>query len=197
MIGSGEDRSWLIPLDSEGNRPTDTYDIEGNSIGCHTGPYAGLCVNNPQPGYEYQWEINPQKSGAFDPAAAHRIHQLGGQVVQAEDPEFAVYQLMQGYSAQPAPLDSATVFNELVLVRIPAESLRKEREKINETNHRKLRRGPAEAFVNQGRGQESQYNSQGPTRFRLSDHHSEFLQGAQVEEISTPDSGIVKSENVS
>jgi len=196
VIGAGADREWLIPLDTEGNRPSEHYNIEGNVVGCHIGPYAGLNVNNPQPGFEYQWEVNPHKGGSFNPAASHRIHQLGGQIVKTDDPEFAVYQLMEGGSNQPAPLDTNTVFNELVLVRIPAENLRRSREELSALNQRRLRRGPEEAFVNHTVGAEASYSSRGPTRFRLADHRSEFHQGGRAEEISTPDSGIVKTENV-
>lgn len=196
MIGAGANREWLVPLDVEGNRPSEHHDIDGTVVGSHTGPYAGLNIYNPQPGFEYQWELNPHKGGQFDPASSHRIHQLGGQIVRTEDPEFAVYQKMEGGADQPAPLDSNTVFNELVLVRIPSENLRRHREELDTKNQRRLRRGPEEAFVNNTGSTEASYTSRGPTRFRLSDHRSEFHQGGRAEEISTPDSGIVKSENV-
>ena len=161
MIGSGAPREWLIPLDTSGNRDGEALDIEGQVVGCHTGPYMGLCVHNPQPGFEYQWELNPNRGGAFDPAASHRVHQLGGQIVRAEDPESAVYQKMQGGIDQPAPLDSNTVFNELVFVRIPAENLRRHRMELVELNNKRLRRGPEETYANAATHHEGDFSPRG------------------------------------
>ncbi|TFH66832.1 MAG: hypothetical protein E4G90_01500 [Gemmatimonadales bacterium] len=197
MIGSGADRKWLIPLDTKGNVQADHLGIEEDVIGCHSGAYSGLNVCNPQPGFEYQWPLNPMgQNGNFDPAAMHAIHQMGGEIVKESDPEYAVYRKFQS-GMESSPLDSNTVYRELCLVRIPSEKLRESRNKIEELNLRRLRRGPEEAFVRGSSQSENQYGSQGPTRFRLSTHHSELQNGGQIEEILTPDSGVVKSENVS
>ncbi len=197
MIGSGSDRKWLTPLDTQGNVDPDSIGIEDDVTGCHAGAYAGLNVCNPQPGFEYQWPLNPMgQNGNFDPAAMHAIHQMGGEIVKEGDPEYAVYRKFQS-GLESAPLDSNTVYRELCLVRIRSEKLRQTREEIRELNLKRLRRGPEESFVRGSSQSESQYSSQGPTRFRLSTHHSEFQTGGQVEEILTPDSGVVQSENVS
>lgn len=197
MIGGGTDRNWLTPLDTSGNVNTDHMNIEENTVGCHTGAYSGLNVCNPQPGFEYQWPLNPMgQNGNFDPAAMHAIHQMGGEIVKEGDPEFAVYRQFQS-GLESTPLDSNTVYRELCLVRVPTENRRRTLEKITELNLRRLRRGPEESFVNSGSQREGQYTSEGPTRFRLSTHHSELQTGGETREILTPDSGVVKSENVS
>ena len=82
----------------------------GTVIGCHTGQHEGLNVTNPQPGYEYSWAIN-------DRAGHTGIMTSGAQVVQANDPEYAVYQTNLHDPKHATSLDSTHTFNELVLVR--------------------------------------------------------------------------------
>ncbi len=59
MIGSGSDRKWLTPLDTQGNANPGSLGVEDDVTGCHAGAYSGLNVCNAQPGFEYQWPLNP------------------------------------------------------------------------------------------------------------------------------------------
>jgi len=192
MLGGGSDREWLEPLDSDGNRTN--LPIEERVVGCHVGPYAGLNVVDPQPGFEYQWMLNPSRSGA-SPADSLRIHVIGAQVVRDEDPEFAAFQKMEGMTA--SPLDTSAIFKELVLVRIPSATVEKHRRENLEKNARMLRKGPAESFVSRASQLESEkYSGRGPTRFASRDHHTEFKHDRDSVEVSLPDSGIVRTENI-
>ena len=192
-LGGGSDREWLEPLDNEGNRNPE-LDVEDRVVGCHTGAYAGLNVYNPQPGYDYEWLLNPSRSGG-SPGDAHRIHELGGQVVKDGDPEFAAYKTMEGMEG--SPLDTSTIFRELCLVRIPEEVQHRRRMENQEKNARMLRKGPEESFVNQASYDERErYSGRGPTRFALRDHQTEFKHGQDTAEVSLPDSGIVRTENI-
>ena len=192
MLGGGADREWLEPLDAEGNR-TD-LPIEERVVGSHTGAFAGLNVCDPQPGFEYQWCLNPSRDRG-GPADALAIHMIGGEVVQDGDPEFAAFKKLEGMNN--APLDTSTLYKELVLVRIPVERQEARRQENLEKNARMLRRGPAESFV-AGASQSEQsarYNERGPTRFALRGHQTEFTHGQDTAEVSIPDSGIVRTEN--
>lgn len=193
MLGGGADREWLEPLDYEGNRTN--LPIEERVVGCHVGPYAGLNVCDPQPGFEYQWCLNPSRSGA-GPADAMAIHAIGGQVVTMDDPEFAAYQKLEGMGN--APLDMSTIYKELVLVRIPSERQAQRRQENLEKNAKMLRRGPAESFVAGASAaeQSARYNERGPTRFAMRGHQTEFTHDRDTIEVSIPDSGIVRTENI-
>lgn len=124
MQGGGNP-AWLVPCKPDGTRDTDGL-IEGDVIGTHTGNYAGLCVANPQPGRMYQWANRNPRSLL---AARHRgwrpvSHDSGGarpayELGQLQDPEY------------PTPLDTAEVFQDVVLVETSEENwarLQKERE---------------------------------------------------------------------
>jgi hypothetical protein len=192
-LGGGSDREWLEPLDSEGNRNPE-IPIEQRVIGDHVGPYAGLNLYNAQPGYEYQWCLNPARPGS-GPADSLLIHEIGGQVVRDEDPEMAAFQKMEGLEA--TGVDTATIFRELCLVRIPAERQRQRMQENRDKNNRMLRRGPEESFVNRASYDERErYSGRGPTRFAMRDHQTTFNHDNDVVEVSLPDSGIVRTENI-
>ena len=194
MLGGGTDREWLEPLDSEGNRQTST-NMGDQMVGCHVGNYAGLNITNPQPGFEYEWMINPANSrNAMSARIA--INSIGAEIVNEGDPERAAYRDMDGM--QNAALDTSTTFNdEVVLVRIPEERQRVRRDEIEQKNQRMLRRGPEESFVNSASALEQlqRYNQRGPTRFALGDHQTEFKHDGSTAEVSLPDSGIVSTEH--
>jgi len=193
MLGGGSDREWLEPLDSEGNRNPD-LPITERVVGCHVGPYAGLNLYNPQPGFEYEWLCNPE-GHLGGPAAALQIHEIGGQVVKDVDPEIAAIRKMEGMEA--SPLDTSTIFKELILVRIPAERQNQRMKEIADKNARMLRRGPEESFVGRASSLESErYSGRGPTRFAMRDHQTSFNHGRDTVEVSLPDSGIVRTENI-
>ncbi len=197
MIGGGADRSWLIPLDTEGNRPSEHQDIEGDVIGCHVGMYSALNIQNPQPGFEYYWALDPARGGGrMDQSSMNQIRQRGGEIVKDSDPEQACYRHLMS-EMSPASMDGNTVYNELCLVRVREDVMRAEREELDQLNQNRLRRGPEAAFVGQRSHSESMYSGgRGPTRFRLQDHHSELQSGGHVEEIITPDPSIVKTEGI-
>ena len=191
-LGGGSDREWLETLDIEGNRNPD-LGVEEKTIGAHVGPYSGLNVMNPQPGYEYEWLLNPSRSGGSH-ADSHMIHQIGGEVVKDGDQEFAAYKQMEGLQAEG--VDTSTVFNELVLVRIPVEKQRARMQHQLDANNKMLRKGPEESFVNSASYLEGErYSDRGPTRFALRSHKTVFKHGDEEAEVSLPDSGIVRTEN--
>jgi hypothetical protein len=193
MLGGGSEREWLEPLDSEGNRNPD-LPITERVVGCHVGPYAGLNLYNPQPGFEYEWLCNPE-GHLGGPAAALQIHEIGGQVVTDSDPEIAAIKTMEGMESNP--LDTSTVFKELILVRIPAERQHQRMQEIADKNKRMLRRGPEESFVGRASSLESErYSGRGPTRFAMRGHQTDFNRGHDTVEVSLPDSGIVRTENI-
>ena len=192
-LGGGNDRSWLEPLDSEGNRNPD-LGIEHRVVGCHVGPYAGLNVYDPQPGFEYQWMLNPE-GNMGGPAASLQIHTIGGQVVKDGDQEFAAFKVMEGMQATGT--DTSSIFNEVILVRIPEARQRQRQQENLEKNARMLRKGPEESFVNRASHDERErYSGRGPTRFALRDHQTEFNHDRDTVEVSLPDSGIVRTENI-
>ncbi len=195
-FGGGADRGWLIPLDAEGNRPSEHLGVEERVIGSHAGVYAGLNLANPQPGMEYKWMIDPNRAGTFDSSAHAQIQQARGRIVKKGDPAYAVQAALAG-EMEPAELDSNVTYNELCLVEIREEDIREQHEANAALNQRRLRRGPEEAFVNQGSQGESEYSGgRGPTRFRLQDHHSELQSDGRAEEIITPDAGIVQTQRI-
>ncbi len=60
-----------------------------------------------------------------------------------------------------------------------------------------LRKGPEESFVGGASFDEQErYQNRGPTRFRRSDHRSEFKHDGATTEISMPDTGVVKTEHL-
>jgi hypothetical protein len=116
-------------------------------------------------------------------------------VVKEDDPEFAAFKVMEGMEA--SPLDTSTMYKELVLVRIPAETQRKYQQENQDKNNKMLRKGPAESFVNRASQAEfERYSGRGPTRFALSDHQTQFNHDRDTAEVSLPDSGIVRTENI-
>jgi len=192
-LGGGTDREWCERLDSDGNR-NPHIGVEEQVVGCHVGVYAGLNLYNAQPGWEYQWMMNPSRTGS-SPADSLQIHQIGGKVVQADDPEFAAFNKMEGMQA--SPLDTSNIFNELVLVKIPAERMAKRRQENVDKNARMLRAGPEESFVRQASDVESErYQGRGPTRFAMRGHQTQFNHDRDTVEVSLPDSGIVRTENM-
>ena len=114
-------------------------------------------------------------------------------MVKDGDPEYAIYKTLEGM--QSDGVDTSTVFNELVLVRIPIEKQRERMQRHLDKNNRMLRKGPEESFVNQASPLERErYSGSGPTRFAMRDHRTEFKHGHEVAEVSIPDSGIVRSD---
>jgi hypothetical protein len=194
MLGGGMDLGWCERLDSDGNR-NPHMGVEEGVVGCHVGVYAGLNLYNAQPGNEYQWMMNPSRMGS-SPADSLQIHQLGGSVVQGDDPEYAAFNKMEGMQA--SPLDTSNIFNELVLVRIPEARMAERRRENVEKNAKMLRAGPEESFVSRAsdRERDERYQGRGPTRFAMRGHQTQFNHDRDTVEVSLPDSGIVRTENM-
>jgi hypothetical protein len=193
MLGGGMDLGWCEQLDSDGNR-NPHMGVEEGVVGCHVGVYAGLNLYNAQPGNEYQWMLNPSRQGS-SPADSLQIHQIGGQVVQGDDPEYAAFAKMEGMQA--SPLDTSNIFNELVLVRIPEARMAQRRQENIDKNAKMMRAGPEESFVSRASDTESErYQGRGPTRFAMRGHQTQFNHDRDTVEVSLPDSGIVRTENM-
>ena len=191
MLGGGTEQ-WMTPLDPEGNADLTQHGVYEYSVGNHEGDFIGLNVINPQPGFEYLWLHNPNRTDA-SMGDALAIQRLKGHIVTGEDPEYSVLDKMEGVDKQF--LDTCTGFRELVLVRVPEEVIREKREREHQANMKMLQSGPAETFVEQANPLERQlYGNKGPTRFSRSTHITEFDEGGQTKELHTPDSGIVKTE---
>ncbi len=70
---------------------------------------------------------------------------MGGEIVSTDDPEYAAYtQMFDGQS----PLDSQTLYRELILVRIPEEKLLEKREREEAITQKRIKSG-GEAYVQQ------------------------------------------------
>jgi len=181
MQGGGYDRQWYESLREDG---TKEMDIGAETIGCHTGPYAGLNVANPQPGYEYSWQIN-------DPREIYRSQIKGGEVVQGSDPEFSVY---QNEDPNQTSLDTSQLYKELVLIRTPIEKVREQR--LEEQRRAEIMvRGSVEDYANQASALEADYgrkDGRGSTRFARAEHMVEYEADGKTEAVWTPDSGIVR-----
>ena len=181
MQGGGYDREWYAPLTTEGVKEMDIFE---ETVGCHTGPYAGLNVANPQPGYEYCWQIN-------DPREILRSKMQGGTVVQGSDPEFSVY---QNEDPTQTPLDTSQLYKELVLIRTPIETVRERRLK-EQQRAEVMARGSVSDFMDQASPAEADYgrrDGRGPTRLTRADHSIEHETDGRTEEIWSPSSGIVR-----
>jgi hypothetical protein len=182
MQGGGQDRAWYEPLRSDGSRDLDTYD---ETIGCHVGPYAGLNVARPQPGFEYSWAIN-------DPRELLRARQRGAQIVQSDDPEYSVYNEFE--DSDRTPLDTAKLYEEVILVRTPLEVVRKRREEEQRRAEASLH-GSVRSFTDKASALESDAGRRGghsSTRFARHDHMVEYDTDGRTEAVWTPDSGIVR-----
>ena len=137
--------------------------------------------------------LNPEHSR--NPAHALYIAQMGGEIVLTDDPEYAAYtQMFDGQS----PLDSQTLYRELILVRIPEEKLLEKREREEAITQKRIRSG-GEAYVQQASTAELQASQGQATRFRRRDHSTQLRAGhddaAPVLENWTPDAGIVRVED--
>lgn len=182
-FGGGGDRSWLVPLTPEGNKPTDS-NVPHKVVGSHTGHYTGLNVVNPQPGFEYQWARNNGNE-------IHAARIRGWRVVNDSDPEMAALRAnLYGDedSDTPTQLDTSDVFQDVVFMKIPSAKLRVIREEQLKANREMLQSGAAQAFLREDSG-----DSMGkPTRFVQRHHGVQYQGGGEVEEQWSPDQGIIQ-----
>jgi hypothetical protein len=182
MQGGGYDRKWYEPLKPDGNRE---IDIPEETIGCHTGPYAGLNVANPQPGYEYTWQLNDHRQILLS-------RMRGGEVVTGSDPEFSVYSA-NIEDMDTTPLDSSQLYKELVLIRTPIEKVREQRLQ-EQQKAEAMARGSVRDYLDQVGPVEADYgrrDGRGPTRLTRSDHSMELEEDGRTTAVWTPH-GIVR-----
>lgn len=182
MQGGGQDRAWYEPLRDDGTRDLDTLE---ETIGCHVGPYAGLNVARPQPGFEYSWALN-------DPRELLRVKMRGGQVVQQDDPEYSVYNEFE--DPDRTPLDTAKLYEEVILIRTPMETVRRRREEEQRRAEASVHGGMND-FVDKASALEADAGRRGghsSTRFARKEHMVEYDVDGRTEAVWTPDSGIVR-----
>jgi len=184
MQGGGHDLSWYEPLNEQGSRNLD-LESGDETVGCHVGPYAGLNVAQPQPGFEYSWALN-------DPRELLRARHRGAEVVQGSDPEYAPYNDFQ--DPHQTPLDTSQLYQEVVLVRTPMETVRKRR--AEEQRKAEISaRGFVDDYLNRASALEVDAGRRGghsSTRFARNDHQVEFYEDDKAAAVWTPGSGIVR-----
>ena len=110
MIGGGLDRKDLQPYNPDAH---DESTDPNKSMGCHVGLFAGLNVDNAQPGWVYAWADS-------SPRGIRMARLQRYIVVQEGDPERAAYKNDPNHSY--SDLDSAnTAYPGVVLVKRSAE----------------------------------------------------------------------------
>ncbi len=185
VTGGGMDRAWRAPLTHDGQIDTDNPDYD-NIGGSHQGAFEYLNVANMQPGFEYIHERNTR-------ADRLRIRRNGGQAVQGDDPEHSAMDSIMGLDdgLGPTSLDSTNENAELILVRYPAEAVRRKREaELAKANA--WRRGGAASFADNVGALERQLSDGRPSRFRRADHSIDMQDANSmlVDQI-VPDEGIL------
>jgi hypothetical protein len=186
LVGGGADRFNLKPLSPEGNADGNDVPALDQMTGCHKGTSYGLNLGNPRPGYTYVWE---RRKGPD----ILRSKQRGGTVVDRGDDDYPVAATLTG-GLEATPLDSAEIYNDLVLFRYPEEAVRRRREQEQAKANAQLRSG-AEDFVSQATQAELEYSGGGPTRFAGRRHRMDFRAGFSEDSALvdqwTPDKGII------
>ena len=139
MQGGG-DRTWLKPMSPNGSFNERTDD-DAEIVGCHKGFYGGLNIANPEPGFTYQWIRN-------DPRDVYLARQRGWQAVDTEGTDKPAFMLgINGDDSEtPTQLDTAAVFQDILLVRMPEETHQRINEELREKAKAQLRNG-TDAFL--------------------------------------------------
>lgn len=179
---AGGDRIRFVELDSDGNTPMDSLD---RSIGCHRGDYRVLNVQNPQAGFEYNWERNR-------PETIMRAKMRGGQMVRDGDPEYTSLRELAEIDAS-TPLDTRTVFGDVVLFRTPMDRVR-ERHEENARKSRQSLLGGVDRYVNQAQHDEREQAGQrgmSSLRFARSNHQLDLIDAeGKTRGIMRPDRAV-------
>jgi len=182
MMGGGKDREWLTPLTPEGNRDTDDPDLD-NMVGCHTGPYIHLNIIDPQPGFEYCWKRNKGRDKLL-------ALQTGWRPVGDNDPEMAAMNKIMTDS--PGSLDSSDVYGDVILMKAPAEAIRRIRDREQQAAKAQMRSG-AEDFADRASAIEQQLSRGFPSRFARRDHGLEYRDAKdQTVDHWRPEDGIIR-----
>ncbi len=182
----GDDRSWFVPLDDEGNRPMDSFVDDSEALptlGCHTGNAAGFNIVNPQPGYTYAWENNTE-------ADRIRAKMRGGEFVQPGDQESSTLSRMAGLYGDG--FGDGTTQRGLVLVRYSEDAVRQRRE-AEQAKAEAIRTGGAEEFLRGITNAEAEASGGEHTRFRHKSHSLTTYSDGGKNQIShwSPEDGII------
>ena len=192
-VGPSGGRSMFkfSPVTHDG-RTRDFHNIPGDvdMIGVHTGDYAGMNVCNPRPGVTYQWAKRDATSRMLEA-------QKGGEPVLMGDEDHPAYELGVVYdeSDTPTPLDTAQVYNDVVLYRYPEEAIASRQAKDAAASLRQVREadsaylhGASPAELATGQGQR--------TRFAERRHRMELQdETGAVRESWNPEHGILDTNN--
>lgn len=175
MLGGGYDRSQLIPLNPDGNTPSESgY----RSVGPHKGLHEALNITNPKPGYHYMWVAKSRES-------LQRARNHGAVALKEGDEEVLAARErldLEGVE-QHTELDSVySPFSDLIPMRMPLRNLRRMREEQDKVRQARFRGcGVEDEFVNRARrnpGEDVMQETSGrPTRFALTSHRSYVTAG--------------------
>lgn len=181
-LGLGNARDWLTPLRPDGSRKYETHGDE-EIIGCHTGHSAGLNVRNPLPGYDYMW-------GSRDPRRLLVERQRGYEVVQDSDSDGPAWksEAVGGDHDAPTPLDTANVYQDIVLLRIRSDRLAELRA-AEQQHARSLLDSGTRAFIERASPDEMLSGHGRATRMARSDHVTNLMDGDEIVEQHAPDEG--------
>ncbi len=183
MIGGGLDRKDLQNYDPDAMNESDD---PHRSMGCHVGLYAGLNVDNPQPGCHYSWADS-------SPRGLREARLLRKHVVTIDDPEMAAYRNNPEDTTTSGAIDSSNSgYPGVVLVKRSAEDERMIRDEEARQRASLLRSGDTErAYQNGATASEIQH---GGTRFQREDHRTYATDGPSADgrmvDSWTPDRGI-------
>jgi len=183
-LGGGADRAWLEPVTDKGSLQGDGSPRYDDLMGGHTGNTEGLNVENPQPGFVYIWERNTPRD------LRRCLHMNKGELVVDGMEENATLRTIGSGST---PIDSTQVYQDVVLVRYPAEQIRRIREAEQKRAQAMLRSGSDE-FLGKVTALEREMDPRGRgTRFTMEDHRLSITDDSRGLEIDswTPDQGIL------
>lgn len=134
MIQGGGDLSWTKPVS-----PADEV------VGAHRGHHAALNIKNPQPGFRYYYERRDANKVLVK-------KNEGWEVVQANSPERWGDNLPEDVQKE---LDGVRAYQDVILLRIPEEKYRQNREHLRELAEAS-RRGSDREYLDKSREREHQ-----------------------------------------
>ncbi len=183
-LGGGADREWLEPLNDKGSRVGDGSPRFDDLVGCHVGNCEGLNVENPEPGMVYVWELNR--------GPELRTAAMNGAIIVTDDmPERASLRSLA--STNQGTLDTAQIYQDVILVKYPAERIRQRREAEQKRAQAMLRSGSDE-FLGRVTAAERLLDPRGRgTRFANVDHRIEVTDDRRDRVIDewSPEHGIL------
>jgi len=173
-LGLGSPRSWLTPLKPDGSGRAWESSPNEEIFGTHRAHAAGLNIRNPIPGYEYAW-------GSRDPRRHLIDRQRGYEVVRDTDPDGPAWRsgaIDPDHNA-PTPMDTSEVYQDVVLLRIPAARLTENR-RLEEAERIASLRAAERSFIDQMTSEEMLSGHGRNTRFAHSSHGFQVRDGDDV-----------------